>query len=186
MWQYLCCYYYYNHFMVLWTLSGTTQGELVPEETFTHSHLSWSSIIPYLLPPSFTIHGILAVQFTCLTVFFHNLSLASFLWSTSWHGTLHFILHTFLHPIIVFFCLLCIIQYLFCTFPCGIWLLGATQVTISNGISIDSAVLSGFTVVTITCTDRHTDTQTMLPIRSNKPHLNTAIQPNNCSYSCTI
>ena len=27
-------------------------GELVPEETFTHSHLSWSSIIPYLLPPS--------------------------------------------------------------------------------------------------------------------------------------
>jgi len=32
-------------------------GETVPEETFTHSHLSWSSIIAYLLPPSFTIHG---------------------------------------------------------------------------------------------------------------------------------
>jgi len=31
-------------------------GELVPEETFTHSHLSWSSIILYLLPPSTTIH----------------------------------------------------------------------------------------------------------------------------------
>jgi len=30
-------------------------GEPVAEETFTHSHLSWSSIIPYLLPPSFTI-----------------------------------------------------------------------------------------------------------------------------------
>jgi len=29
---------------------------------------------PYLLPPSITIHGILPVQFTCLTVFFHNLS----------------------------------------------------------------------------------------------------------------
>jgi len=32
-------------------------GEPVPEETFTHSHLSWSSIIPYLLHPSTTIHG---------------------------------------------------------------------------------------------------------------------------------
>jgi len=48
-------------------------GEPVLEEPFTHSHLSWSSIISYLLPPSFTIHGILLVQFTCLTVFFHNL-----------------------------------------------------------------------------------------------------------------
>jgi len=26
-------------------------GEPVPKELFTHSHLSWSSIIPYLLPP---------------------------------------------------------------------------------------------------------------------------------------
>jgi len=76
-------------------------AESVPEETFTQSHLSWSSIIPYLLPPSITIHGILPVQFLCLTFFFHNLS-PSFLWSTSWPGTLC-ILHTFLHPIIVFF-----------------------------------------------------------------------------------
>jgi len=38
------------------------------------THLSWSSIIPYLLHPSFAIHCILYVQFTCLTVFFHNLS----------------------------------------------------------------------------------------------------------------
>jgi len=77
-------------------------GELVPEETFTHSHLSWSSIVPYLLHLSTTIHGILPVQSTCLTVFFYNLA-PSFLWSTYWPGTLHFILHTFLHPIIVFF-----------------------------------------------------------------------------------
>jgi len=76
-------------------------GELLPEETFTHSHLSWSSIVPYLLSPSTTIHGILHIQSTCSTVFFHNLS-PSFLWSASWPGTLHFILHTFLHPIIVF------------------------------------------------------------------------------------
>jgi len=40
--------------------------EPVPEETFTHSHLSWSSVVPYLLHPSITIHGILHVQFTCL------------------------------------------------------------------------------------------------------------------------
>jgi len=70
------------------------RGEPVPEETFTHSHLSWLSIIPYLLPLSIMIHGILPVQFMCLTVFFHNLC-PSFLWSLSWPGTVHFILHTF-------------------------------------------------------------------------------------------
>jgi len=74
--------YYYNHFTALWTLPGTTQVSWYQKKTFTHSHLSWSSIIPCLLPPSFTIHGIL-VQFTCLTVFFHN-HRPSFLWSTSW------------------------------------------------------------------------------------------------------
>jgi len=74
------------------------QGEPVPEETFTHSHLSWSSIIPYLLPLSTMIHGIPPVQFTCLTVFFT----ISF-WSTTWPDTLHFILHMFLHPIIAFY-----------------------------------------------------------------------------------
>jgi len=43
-------------------------GEPVPEETVTHSHLPWSSIIPYLLHPSTTIHGILPVQSTCEVV----------------------------------------------------------------------------------------------------------------------
>jgi len=33
-------------------------GQPVPEKTFTYSHLLWSSIIPYLLPPSITIHGV--------------------------------------------------------------------------------------------------------------------------------
>jgi len=42
-------------------------GEPVSEETFTHSHLSWSSVVPYLLHPSIMIHSILPVQFTCLT-----------------------------------------------------------------------------------------------------------------------
>jgi len=36
-------------------------GEPVPEEIFTHSHLLWSSIVPYLLHRSNTIHGILPV-----------------------------------------------------------------------------------------------------------------------------
>jgi len=48
-------------------------GESLPEETFTHSHLSWSSVSYYLLPPSIMIHGIPPVQFTCLTVIFHYL-----------------------------------------------------------------------------------------------------------------
>jgi len=34
-------------------------GGEVPEETFTHSHPSWSSDILYQLPPSTTIHSIL-------------------------------------------------------------------------------------------------------------------------------
>jgi len=36
-------------------------GKSVPEETFTHLHLSWLPIIPYLLPPSIMIHGSLPV-----------------------------------------------------------------------------------------------------------------------------
>jgi len=90
----------HNCFTALWLdFVRDNLGEPVPEETFTHSNLSWSSIVPCLLHPSTMIHGILPVQ---STVFFHNLS-PSFVRSTSWPGTLHFILHTFLHPIIVFF-----------------------------------------------------------------------------------
>ena len=59
-------------------------GELVPEETFTYSHLLWSPIIPYLLPPSITIH----VQFTCLTVF-PPLSKFSLDYFLAWHSPLH-------------------------------------------------------------------------------------------------
>jgi len=49
-------------------------GEMVPLETFNHSHLSCSSANLYQLPPSTTIHSILPAEFTCLTVFSHNLS----------------------------------------------------------------------------------------------------------------
>ena len=71
-------------------------GVLVPEETFTHSHPSWSSNILYQFPPSITIHSILFVPFTCLTVtvFFHNLCPHP-LWSSSWSRTFYFVLCTF-------------------------------------------------------------------------------------------
>jgi len=43
-------------------------GEPVPEETFTHIPIMCIKYL-YLFPPSTMIHGILLVQFTCLTVF---------------------------------------------------------------------------------------------------------------------
>ena len=61
---------FYNSLDFVWD----NLGEPVPEETFAYSHLSWSSIIPHLLPPYITIHGILSIQFMYLKDFFHNLS----------------------------------------------------------------------------------------------------------------
>jgi len=49
------------------TLCPGLPGRPVPEETFTHSHPSWSLDILYQLPPFTAIHSILCVQFTCLT-----------------------------------------------------------------------------------------------------------------------
>jgi len=63
-------------------------GEPVPEEAFTLSHLSWSSIVPDLLHLSNMIHGILHVQFMHLTVFFHNLSKFSLIYLLAWHTSM--------------------------------------------------------------------------------------------------
>ena len=89
----------HTHTTVLWLCESCPGTTRVSQYRKKHSptHLSWSSIIAYLLLPSITIHSILPDQFAWLTVFFHSL-LPSFLWSTSWPGTLHFILHKFLHP----------------------------------------------------------------------------------------
>ena len=77
--------------------------EPVPEETFNHSYLLWSSGMPYELSPPITIHDILPVQSTSLIVLLHNLS-AGFLWSTCWPGTLNFILvHFFIQLLSSFF-----------------------------------------------------------------------------------
>ena len=68
----------HNHFTAL-DFARDNSDELVPEETFTHSHLSWSSVIPYLLPPSIMIHCILArvairsvLAYTVCCKTFHN------------------------------------------------------------------------------------------------------------------
>ena len=75
---------------VLWPFVWDYPGELVSEETFTHSHLSWSSIILYLLPPFTTIHSIFPVQFMCLTVFFAQpLSKSSLVYLSVWYCPLH-------------------------------------------------------------------------------------------------
>ena len=74
-------------------LSGTTRYQ----KKHSSTHLSWSSTFPYQLLPSTMIHSILPLQFTCLTVFLHNLS-PSPLWSTSWSGALHFTLHICFSP----------------------------------------------------------------------------------------
>jgi len=80
----------HNRFTALWILSGTTRvSRYQKKHSPTHTHRGHQS------SPSTTIHGILPIQSTCFTVFFHN-HFPSFLWSTSWSGTLHFILHTFL------------------------------------------------------------------------------------------
>jgi len=66
-------------------------GEPVPEETFTHSHQSWSSIIPYLLHPSATIHGILQSLFNphAWQSFPQSLSKFSLVYLLAWHPPLH-------------------------------------------------------------------------------------------------
>ena len=75
----------HNHFTALWNLSGTTRVNRYQKK---HSPTTLIVVInhPNLLSPSTTIHGILRIQSTCSTVFFHNLS-PSFLWSTSWPVT---------------------------------------------------------------------------------------------------
>jgi len=78
--------------------------EPVSEETFTHSHLSWSSTIFYQLLSSILLRSIASSLFNlCAWQSFCTTSLQVLFGSTSWPGTLQFILHGFLHPIIVFF-----------------------------------------------------------------------------------
>ena len=91
----------HNRFTALWILFATTRVSWYKKKhSPTHTHrghqspLSASSIYYDPWHPPYSIHVL------------YNLfpqSLPSFLWSTSWPGTLHFILHTFLQPIIIFF-----------------------------------------------------------------------------------
>jgi len=99
----------HTHTTVLWPFVRDYPGRPVPEETFTHSHPSWSSDILYQLLPSTTICSILFVQFTCLTVLFQNLSPCS-LWSSSWSWTLYF---THAHTIAACFAVIPMLCHLF-------------------------------------------------------------------------
>jgi len=49
----------YNNTTLLWPFVRNYSSEPVPEETLTHSHLSWLSTILYQPPPSTTIYSIL-------------------------------------------------------------------------------------------------------------------------------
>jgi len=93
-----CILYYYYKLQLLQRFHSSLDfvrdnlGELELEETFTHSQLSWSSITPYSLPPSFMIHGILLVQFTCVTVsdsLFSTISKFSLVYLLAWHPPVH-------------------------------------------------------------------------------------------------
>jgi len=99
-----CCFTHtrtraHTHTTVLWPFVQQYPGEQVWNETLTHADVSWSSTILYQVPSSTVIHSFLPVQFTCLTIFLHNLS-PSPLWSTSLSGTLHFTcIHIqYIHP----------------------------------------------------------------------------------------
>ena len=84
-------YYVYtstNTTTVLRLLSGTTRVSQYQKKTFTHS-TSWSSSNLYQLLPSTTIHSILPVQFTCLTILFHNLSPSSLVYLLVWSPPPH-------------------------------------------------------------------------------------------------
>jgi len=76
-------------FNSLWYILVDYPGRPVPEETLTHSHPSWSSDILYQLPPFTTIHSILCVQFTSLTVLCDNLFRSSLVFLLALDPLLH-------------------------------------------------------------------------------------------------
>jgi len=85
----------WNRFTVLWILSGTTRvSRYQKKHSPTHTHrghqLSLICFIHLLRSMTSSLFNPRTWQ-----SFLHNLS-PSFLWSTSWHGGLHFILRTFL------------------------------------------------------------------------------------------
>jgi len=77
-----CYYYYYNHFMALWTLSGTTQvSQYQKKHSPTHTyHGHQSSLICFLHLLRSTASSLFNLR---AWQSFSTLS-PSFLWSTSW------------------------------------------------------------------------------------------------------
>ena len=84
-------------------LSGTTRvGRYQKKHSPTHTHPGQRTSFITFLHLQRTVHGILFIQLTCLTVLSNNL-FPSPLWSSSWPWILNFILHAILHPIIIIF-----------------------------------------------------------------------------------
>jgi len=94
-------HYYYNCFTALWISSWTTRvSRYQKKHSSAYAYLGRQSSLS--AAPSITIHDILPVQFMCLTAFFHNLC-PSFLWSTSWPGTLtSYSIHFFTQSLCLF------------------------------------------------------------------------------------
>jgi len=94
-------YYYYNCFMAVWILCGTTrvswyQKNHSPSHTYRGYQSFLICFLHLLRSMASSMLNIHACQSFCTIS-------PTFLWSTSWPGTLHFILHTFLHRVVVFF-----------------------------------------------------------------------------------
>jgi len=96
----------HNCFTALWILFGTTRvSRYQKKHSSTHTYRG-SSIVPYLLHLSTTIHGILRVQSTRLTVFFHNLS-PCFIWSLGLAPFTSYSVHFFTNYCLLLWCSVC-------------------------------------------------------------------------------
>ena len=90
-------HYYYCIQPFYGPLSGTTRVSWY-QKKHSPTHLSWSSSNVYQLLPFTTTHSIFPVQFTCLTIFLHNLCPSSVVYLLVWSPSL-ILYHKFIHPI---------------------------------------------------------------------------------------
>ena len=82
-----CHTHTHNRFMALWILSGKSRVSRY-QKKHSLTHLWWSSIIPYMLPPSITIHSVCSIYVpdSLLTQSLCGFSLVYFL---AWHIPLY-------------------------------------------------------------------------------------------------
>jgi len=78
----------HNHFSALWILSSITWVRHY-QKKHSPTHLFWSLLILYILPPSTYIHGILHGQLTCPSFFAQSLYKSPLVYLSFWHPSLH-------------------------------------------------------------------------------------------------